>query len=131
MKKCPICMSVLSFALSVFCQLSDLLHHSYSSSFNLANRKHHCRLCGRVVCALPATPVPLIPTTANPRKETCTLLIVADWKTGRCEEVEEGFVGWLKLEEELGEKNGATAGGAGEMKVQGVRVCRDCWSVVS
>ncbi|KAL7417929.1 FYVE zinc finger-domain-containing protein [Mrakia frigida] len=109
-KKCPIC----------------------TSSFNLANRKHHCRLCGRVVCALPSTPVPLIPTTSNPRKETCSLLIVADWKSGRCEEVEEGFVGWLKVEGGLGEKGGATGGaGGGEMKVQGVRVCRDCWSVVS
>ena len=83
--------------------------------------------------------MPLIPTTTNPRRETCSLLIVADYKSGRCEEVEEGFVGWLKVDQPSvvagGEKAvGATKGGEkdkGEMKVQGVRFCRECWAVVS
>ena len=46
--------------------------------------------------------------------------------------MEEGFVGWLKVEGSgsgSGEKGGEKGGG--EMKIQGVRICRDCWSVVS
>jgi len=89
------------------------------------------------------------------------LLLVADWKTGRGEEVDEGFVGWMKVQdgEEASVANGkkdrrktrisistiATAGSDDvtekegallpqqprEVQVRGVRSCRDCWAVVS
>ncbi|CED85205.1 FYVE finger-containing protein [Phaffia rhodozyma] len=104
------------------------------TNFNLTTRKHHCRLCGRIPCSLPPTPPPLLAITPHGqggRKETCSLLIVADHKTGQCEAVEEGFVGFLKISDE---KAGDSVGGEehkGEMKVTGVRTCRDCWSIVS
>jgi hypothetical protein len=56
-------------------------------------------------------------------------LLVADWKSGRGEEVEEGFVGWMKVEDGLG--TGKADGDVKEVQVRGVRVCRDCWGTVS
>lgn len=78
------------------------------------------------------------------RRDKCSLLLVADWKTGRGQEVEEGFVGWLKVDSDNPSKGGVgngtngkmPIGGGGKEEVQevmikGVRVCRECWQTVS
>ncbi|GHJ83944.1 hypothetical protein NliqN6_0346 [Naganishia liquefaciens] len=148
------------------------------SSFSLANRKHHCRLCGRIICSLPPTSADYLaqaqssatprnledsisspnsvsekslvnPSTGLPigmRRAKCSLLLVADWKTGRGQEVEEGFIGWLKVEDGTPKADGFTkkptakarrsTGGLDDVSpkeviIRGVRVCRDCWQTVS
>jgi hypothetical protein len=55
------------------------------------------------------------------RREKCSLLLVADWKTGRGEEVEEGFVGWMKLQDEKGEAWDGMDGGSSNDKAGQVR----------
>ncbi|KZT28470.1 hypothetical protein NEOLEDRAFT_1175787 [Neolentinus lepideus HHB14362 ss-1] len=66
-----------------------------SASFHpLMNRKHHCRLCGRVICSLP----PKHPQ----RMQTCSLLFVVS--EGRIEEVAEGV--------DYGVRKRGTGGGA-------------------
>ena len=83
---------------------------------------------------------------------------MADWETGRGEEVDEGFVGWMKIQdgngdegEDMGkrekrrsrgliggkesERDGGRDGPTGqqplEVQIKGVRVCKECWGVVS
>lgn len=88
-------------------------------------------------------------------------MLVADWKTGRGEEVDEGFVGWMKIQDgddatpangkkdrrksrmstssvtstattDVAEKDGMLSPQQPkEVQVRGVRSCRECWAVVS
>jgi hypothetical protein len=85
-----------------------------SASFHpLTNRKHHCRLCGDIICSLPPKP-PLRPAP-------CSVLFVVDAKTRRIEEVGEGV------------DYGVRRAGAGEEEkfLRGVRVCRSCRPILT
>ncbi len=90
------------------------------------------------------------------RREKCSFLVVADWRTGKGEIVEEGFIGWMKADTGVdslaGKKKGrrrkeeegpdesdpdgpAKRQGkpkmADEIQVKGVRACRECWAIVT
>ena len=96
-----------------------------SASFHpLTNRKHHCRLCGRIICSLPVK--------YPQRPETCSLLFVVDQSTGRIEEVGEG------VDYGVRRRSTATPGKArkgetlseDEKFLKGVRICRECRPVL-
>lgn len=85
-----------------------------TASFHpLTNRKHHCRLCGTIICSLP----PKLPQRQSP----CSVLFVVDAKTRRIEEVGEGV------------DYGVRRAGAGEEEkfLRGVRICRSCRPVLT
>lgn len=106
----------------------------YSSSFHpITNRKHHCRLCGRIICSLPVK---------HPqRPQTCSLLFVADPQTGAVEEVGEG-VDYGVRRRTMSQAGASGSGGArkreeavlglgdDEKFLKGVRICRDCRPVL-
>jgi rabenosyn-5 len=67
-------------------------------------------------------------------------LLVADYRTGKGHEVDEGFVGWMQMGSGAGvSEQGksasstatATARRPDEVQVKGVRTCRECWGVIS
>ncbi|KAL5529681.1 hypothetical protein ACEPAG_5666 [Sanghuangporus baumii] len=99
--------------------------HCSASFHPLTNRKHHCRLCGRIICSLPVKkpqrPVP------------CSLLFVSDPKTGRIEEVTEGVDYGVRPRARVDSKVGKTGGSSGsneEKFLKGVRICRECKPVM-
>ncbi|KAL5489842.1 PEP7 [Sanghuangporus weigelae] len=99
--------------------------HCSTSFHPLTNRKHHCRLCGRIICSLPVKkpqrPVP------------CSLLFVSDPKTGRIEEVTEGVDYGVRPRARVDSKVGKTGGNVGsneEKFLKGVRICRECKHVM-
>lgn len=100
---------------------------SYMVSFHpLTNRKHHCRLCGRIICSLPVK--------YPQRPQTCSLLFVADPKTGRIEEVDEGVDYGVRRRTTSSSQAMGRGSGDGfseeEKFLKGVRICRDCRPVL-
>ncbi|KAH9842728.1 FYVE-domain-containing protein [Rhodofomes roseus] len=106
-------------ALVTHCPLCNSAFHP------LTNRKHHCRLCGRIICSLPVK----VPQRPQP----CSLLFVADSNTGRIEEVSEG------VDYGVRRRPSATPQARGQKEekmsedekfLKGVRICRDCRPVL-
>ncbi|KAI0693282.1 FYVE zinc finger-domain-containing protein [Cytidiella melzeri] len=102
-----------------------------TASFHpLTNRKHHCRLCGRIICSLPIK-YPL-------RPQQCSLLFVADPLTGQIEEVGEGVdYGVRRRTRSVGQGGGKGKGRDDlnsltpeEKFLKGVRICRECKPVL-
>lgn len=92
---------------------------SYSALFHtLTNRKHHCRLCGQIICSLPIK---------HPqRKVLCSSLFVVDSETRQIEEVGEGVDYGVKRR-----RTDSISGNQGrhieeDKFLKGVRICREC-----
>jgi hypothetical protein len=96
----------------------------------ITNRKHHCRLCGRIICSLPVK---------HPQRlVTCSLLFVSDPKSGQIEEVKEGVDYGVRRRTLSSVGHGASRDGINpdERFLRGVRICRDCrpallWGILS
>jgi rabenosyn-5 len=98
-----------------------------STNFHpLTNRKHHCRLCGRVVCSLPPR--------APARPTSCSGLFAVDAQSGRLEEVVEGVDYGVRrrTSSTMGVGGGGMGGAGGEEEKgsKGVRVCKECRPVL-
>lgn len=79
----------------------------------LTNRKHHCRLCGKIICSLPPK--------APQRPAMCSLLFFVDSKTRKIEEVGEGVdYGVRRRNRPEGE----------DKFLKSVRICRTCRPVI-
>jgi len=95
---------------------------SLRTSFHpITNRKHHCRLCGKIICSLPVK--------RPQRPSPCSILFVVDPKQGRIEEVGEGVdYGVRKRTMSTASARGAPADEPtpDEKFLKGVRICRDC-----
>ncbi|TFK29821.1 hypothetical protein FA15DRAFT_677165 [Coprinopsis marcescibilis] len=87
-----------------------------TASFHpLTNRKHHCRLCGRIICSLP----PKMPL----RPQTCSLLFFVDSKSKKIEEVGEGVDYGVRRKNRNGAENE-------DKFLRAVRICRTCRPVL-
>jgi rabenosyn-5 len=96
-----------------------LLKLCFSASFHpLTNRKHHCRLCGQIICSLPIK---------HPnRMALCSTLFVVDVQTRQVEEVGEG-VDYGVRKRKITNVSVQQARQEEEDKfLRGVRICRTC-----
>ncbi|KAH8833947.1 FYVE-domain-containing protein [Flagelloscypha sp. PMI_526] len=109
----------------------------------LTNRKHHCRLCGRIVCALPVSVKMITPPASekNPdpqprplRAVKCSSLFVADGDSkGRrtIEEVGEGVdYGVRRHKSSISGSQHAIPDIDDDRFLKGVRICRACRPVL-
>lgn len=98
--------------------------HCSTSFHPLSNRKHHCRLCGKIICNLPVKhPVRPVP---------CSLLFVVDPKTRKIEEVGEGVDYGVRKRTGPGDQKRSGKGGEEDEEkfLKGVRICRECRPVL-
>lgn len=108
---------------------TELFIHFRASFHPLTNRKHHCRLCGQIICSLPIK--------RPHRPATCSLLFVVDPKTKMIEEVNEGVdygvrrrrVGSVGADTGQGTAAGQEEGEEDKF-LRGVRICRQCRPVL-
>lgn len=122
--------------------------------FGVRTRKHHCRLCGRVVCFLPANVGPnLAPPSPSTvlRRERCSTFVTYEWSSPASAEKVGAFAAGelVELDEDEMGINPSTsspslasilqgasqppkplAADANLPRRKGVRVCRECLSIV-
>ncbi|KAI0281480.1 FYVE zinc finger-domain-containing protein [Russula aff. rugulosa BPL654] len=86
----------------------------------ITNRKHHCRLCGQIICSLPVK--------RPQRPVTCSLLFISDPKSGKIEEVSEGVDYGVRRRTVSSVGYGASRDSINpdEKFLRGVRICRVC-----
>ncbi|KDQ33889.1 hypothetical protein PLEOSDRAFT_1033149, partial [Pleurotus ostreatus PC15] len=94
---------------------------------DIRGTKHHCRLCGQIVCALPVK---------NPQRPvTCSLLFVVDKNTRMIEEVSEGVdYGVRKRRTSTVDVKGSKGGSLQDEEekfLKGVRMCRTCRPILT
>jgi len=111
-------MSALFVSIRTYHHQIRYIHFIIRASFHpLTNRKHHCRLCGRIICSLPVK---------DPQRlVTCSILFVVDTKTKKIEEVGES-VDYGVRKRPNANANKADEADGDEKFLKGVRICREC-----
>ncbi|KAI5987575.1 FYVE-domain-containing protein [Pisolithus albus] len=98
----------------------------HASFHPLTNRKHHCRLCGQIVCSLPIK--------RPQRSEPCSILFIVDSKTRQIEEVGEGVDYGVRKRRSIdpsrkGKQEDTLS--EDEKFLKGVRICRNCKPILA
>ncbi|KAF8797914.1 hypothetical protein BYT27DRAFT_7228531 [Phlegmacium glaucopus] len=90
-----------------------------AASFHpLTNRKHHCRLCGQIICSLPIK---------HPhRTALCSILFVVDIQTRQVEEVGEGVDYGVRKRKTTNVPTQQARQEEEDKFLKGVRICRNC-----